>query len=41
LHHHRLRAEHEAEGISEMSAVLLAAAGCDGYLRAVNPALPT
>jgi hypothetical protein len=40
LHHHRLR-EREAEGISEMSAVLLAAAGCDGYLRAVNPALPT
>ena len=34
----RLRAEREAERISEMSPALLAVAGFDGYLRRFNPA---
>jgi PAS domain S-box-containing protein len=34
----RLRAEREAERIFEMSPVLLAVAGFDGYLRRFNPA---
>jgi PAS domain S-box-containing protein len=38
LHGRRLRAEREAERIFEVSPVLLAVAGFDGYLRRFNPA---